>query len=259
MFSVPFKRLIPTLFCASVALIIFIVFFSPTNNWSWDPSYYYAQLRSPIIDNDLDFRNETITNGVITKVTITGLQGSVWPIGPSIFWSPFFLLAHIYMRIAHPLKANGFYFPYIALVSLGSSFYGIIGLTVIYKTIRQYADRFISGLTIFLCLCATATFFYIFRQPIMAHTSSLLASAAFIYIYLNVSKGRLPIWTSGLLFGVFLGLNFLTRWSGILIVILPISFYISRWVVAFRAKETKTQEVIFSQLIILVFAFLVTA
>jgi len=258
MFSIPFKRLIPTLFWASLALISFFVFFSPTDNWTWDPSYYYAQLRSPVIDNDLDFRNETITNGVNTKVTVTGLQGSVWPIGPSIFWSPFFLLAHLYMKITHPLKANGFYFPYIALVSLGSSFYGIVGLTIIYKTIRQFGDRFISRLTIFLCLCATATFFYIFRQPIMAHTSSLLASAVFTFIYISVSKGRLPIRTSGLLFGVFLSLNFLTRWSGILIGILPISFYVSRLAVAIRNNETENLKAIYLQLIIFFIAFLIT-
>ena len=80
----------------SIALLFIlgmILFFRPTDNWSWDPSFYYAHIRSPIIENDLDFRNETITSGVETPETVTGLQASAWPVGPSILWSPFSVLA----------------------------------------------------------------------------------------------------------------------------------------------------------------------
>jgi hypothetical protein len=91
-------------------------FFGPTDNWSWDPSFYYAQLRSPIIEHDLDFRNETVTGGIVTRYTEKGLQGSAWPIGPGILWSPFFLVAHGLVAVMAPAYATGFSFPYIALV-----------------------------------------------------------------------------------------------------------------------------------------------
>lgn len=43
-----------------LVLCSIFLFFGPTDNWSWDPSFYYAQLRSPIIDGDLDLSQEVI-------------------------------------------------------------------------------------------------------------------------------------------------------------------------------------------------------
>jgi hypothetical protein len=120
------------------SFLAMIVFYGPTNNWSWDPSFYYAQLRSPIIDNDLDYRGETKTSGIVMPYTATGLQGSPWPIGPSIFWSPFFMLAHLIVRIIDPMKATGLSSPYIAMVSFGSALYGIAGIFILYRICRYY-------------------------------------------------------------------------------------------------------------------------
>ena len=66
-----------------LALIGILIWYGPTDNWTWDPSFYYAQLRSPIIENDLDFRNETITTRIEMPTTATGLQGSPWPVRPA--------------------------------------------------------------------------------------------------------------------------------------------------------------------------------
>jgi hypothetical protein len=110
-----------------------VVFFGPTDNWRWDPSYYYAQLRSPIIDKDLDYRNETDTSEIKTTYTVTGLQHSPWPVGPAILWSPFFFIAHAFETIVSPMSATGFSAVYISLVSLGSALYGLLGVFLIYR------------------------------------------------------------------------------------------------------------------------------
>lgn len=88
---------------ATACLLLVIAFtYGPTDNWSWDPSFYYAHMRSPIIDGDLNFYNDTQTPGVEIPPTATGLQPSIHPIGPAILWSPFFLVAHLITTISHP-------------------------------------------------------------------------------------------------------------------------------------------------------------
>ena len=232
-----------------------IIFYGPTDNWAWDPSYYFAQIRSPIIENDLDFRNETQTLGIVTKVTVTGLQGSSWPIGPSILWSPFFLLAHLFVSIINPAKATGFSSPYIALVSFGSAMYGLAGLFVLYKICHHYGSKDISILTVLLSLAATPLFYYIFRQPLMAHsTGFLVAALLFLYFILLMEHQTSRKW-SGLILGVLLGLNFLVRWSGILFIIFPITFFSSQMIKAIRVKETIEVRYLVGQIFVAVACF----
>lgn len=235
-----------------------LVFFGPTDNWSWDPSFYYAQLRSPIIENDLDFRNETITGGLEMQFTATGLQHSPWPIGPSILWSPFFLVAHILVLLVNPQQATGLSAPYVALVSLGSGLYGAFGVLVIYRICRFFGGRYLSLLTSILSACATPLFFYIFRQPIMAHTTALLATGLVVWIYLLLQHNQLPVRKSGLLFGVFLGLSFLTRWSGLLIGVFPLAFYVGLMQRAIKEKDGAAMKAVSLQILILAGSFLST-
>jgi len=232
-----------------------IIFFGPTDNWSWDPSYYYAQLRSPVIDNDLNFRNETITNGVITRKTVTGLQASPWPIGPSIMWSPFFLLAHILVVIIDPSKATGFSFPYIALVSFGSFLYGLMSLIIIYKISQLFGNRFISAIAILLCMGATPLFYYTFRQPIMAHTTGLLASSVLFLYYIRITEYQLYSEWSGFIFGVLLGLCFLTRWSGVLFAVFPLTYFASQIIRAIQTNNYSKLPLVLQQIIIMITIF----
>jgi hypothetical protein len=110
----------------------FVVFYGPTDNRRWDPSYYYAQVHSPLIDRDLDFRNETDTGQIETKVTVTDLQHSPYLIGPSILWSPHFVGANIFTLAFRQVSATGFSAPYITNVSLGPALYGLLGIYVVY-------------------------------------------------------------------------------------------------------------------------------
>ncbi len=184
------------------------------------------------------FRDETVTQGIATEVTVTGLQGSPFPVGPSILWSPFFLLAHLIVIIINPAKATGFSFPYIALVSFGSSLYGLAGLFVVYKACRYYGGKFISILTVFLTLAATPLIYYIFRQPIMGHTTIFFISALLYLTYIFLTENRIRRNWSGLLFGVLLGLSVLMRWSAILFIIFPITYYTSQIIQAMKAKDS---------------------
>lgn len=247
-----------TAFFIVVGLVGMIVFFGPTDNWSWDPSFYYAQLRSPIIENDLDFSNETIITRGGTRKTVTGLQHSPWPIGPSILWSPFFLVAHLVVLIVRPSLADGFYFPYITLVSLGSAIFGIVALIMIYRICRYFGNKSISVVTTLLCLGATPLFFYIFRQPIMAHTTGLFASASIVLVFIVLADNQQLKNRSGLMFGVCLGLNFLTRWAGVLLAVLPLTYFIDKFLIANREKNFLEIKSILRQILIMGVTFVLT-
>lgn len=241
-----------------LVFVSMLIWYGPTNNWSWDPSFYYAQLRSPIIENDLDFRNETKTSGMATPYTVTGLQGSPWPIGPSIFWSPFFLIAHILVLIIDSSKATGFSSPYIAMVSYGSALNGLVGLYVLYRLCRHFGERFIALLTVLLCFGATPLFYYIYHQTIMAHSTGFLVSTITFLVYILLTRGEMSGKWSGLIFGVLLGLNFLMRWAGLLFVVFPLTFYIYRFINAFKAKDTSQIRSLVIQIVVAGVSFCLT-
>src|SRR3989344_8141745 len=85
-----------------------------------DAVYYYATLRSIIIDNDLDFKNEyeyfhNITSNftgnrkipiIPDKDEITQKFPAKYPIGSAIFLIPPFLLTHNLIIILHKLGVN---------------------------------------------------------------------------------------------------------------------------------------------------------
>jgi 4-amino-4-deoxy-L-arabinose transferase-like glycosyltransferase len=251
------KRWVPRLVILA-SFISMLVYYGPTDNWSWDPSFYYAQLRSPIIEHDLDFRPETKTSGIEVPYTATGLQGSPWPIGPSILWSPFFLVAHAAVLLIDPAKTTGFSSPYIALVSFSSALYGLAGLWVLYRTCRLFTGKYISLITLFLCLGATPLFYYIFHQTFMAHAAGFLVAGVMFLYYILLSEGKVERKWGGLALGVLLGLNFLMRWAGALFVVFPIMYFTSRYIREIRAKNTHGQKALVLQGLVAAASFLLT-
>jgi hypothetical protein len=253
----PASRRIWTLLLVLGATLCMLVYFGPTDNDAWDPSFYYAQLRSPIVDRDLDLRGETNTRNFTINPTVTGLQGSAYPLGPGLLWSPFFLGAHLLTRIFLPAQANGYSFLYISLTTLGSGLFGVLALLLIYRLCRFFAPAGLACLATLMCLFASPLFFYIFRQPVMSHTTNLFASAGMLLAYLYLDEdARLERW-SGLIFGVWLGLCFLTRWSGIILAILPLLHFGSRLVRARRSGERQAVKSTLLQAAVMAGSFLV--
>ncbi|NTV64608.1 MAG: glycosyltransferase family 39 protein [Oscillochloris sp.] len=243
---------------SAVSICLLLVFFGPTDNWSWDPSFYYAQIRSPIVEHDLDFRNETHTGAFELPYTETGLQESPWPVGPSVLWSPFFLLGHGLMRLIDPAHADGFDALSLVSTMLGSIGYGLVGLMLIYAIACRLADRFAALIATALCCAATPLEFYLVRQPIMAHTTGLFSAALMLWIYLDLADGEQPEWLSGLLFGVTLGLCFLTRWNGLLLAAVPGIYFLTYLRRAVISRSPALAWLVLAQSAILVVAFLIT-
>lgn len=111
-----------------------------------DGNGYYAWLVSPVIDGDLDFTNQfqradplfqTLifeTDGRVRAemLTPTGHVGNQWSVGPAVAWAPWFLVAHGGVLAARaagaPIPADGYSWPYVWLVAVGTVVYGMLAL-----------------------------------------------------------------------------------------------------------------------------------
>src|SRR6187402_3385991 len=65
-------------------VVFWLLYGVPLQNLSWDPSLYYAHVRSPLIDGDLDFRNDGLPSELVASHTRTGLAPSIWSAGPAL-------------------------------------------------------------------------------------------------------------------------------------------------------------------------------
>jgi hypothetical protein len=248
----------PIFFAIIICVIIIIILYGPTDNWSWDPSFYYAQMRSPLIDNDLDFRDETLPPNGISDVTVTGLQPSQWPIGPGLLWSPFFLAAHLLVLITHQSDTSGLSLPYVAFVSAGSMLIGLLGGMITYRICRYFGGLRISILSTLAAIFASPLIFYIFRQPIMAHSTSFFSSAFLLLASILALKGELPLKWTGFVLGVAVGLSGLLRWTNALQAIIPMGVFVILAIDSWKLKDQQQMRAILLQVAVFFGAALLT-
>jgi hypothetical protein len=181
-----------------------------------DGREYFVQLRSLIIDHDLDLANENAAFGV------RGTAGN-FAFGAPLLWAPFFLLAHVWLGLLNLAGAewprNGFFNPYQRAIGLGSLVYGSIALVLIYRLVRQYFSRALaSGATIAVALGSFVAWYLVVDNS-MSHAVSMFAVTLFIYSWQR-TRGEETVGRWALL-GALAGLMSLVRWQNVLFVVLP--------------------------------------
>lgn len=230
------------------ALIILLIWMLlvPISNpriYAVDEVGYYVYLRSLYFDHDLDFENEYRTldalnpkSGIAAALLkpgpikdggrlnpVTGLYGNVAPIGAALFWSPFYVIADICVRVARLLgatvAADGYSKPYILSVCYASSLYGLLGLLLCYKFARDYATSFASTLASITIWLASPLVFYMIVQMPWSHATGFFAVAAFLSFWHSTrTQRRLRDWA---ILGVLAGLMTLVREQLILFLVVP--------------------------------------
>ena len=111
-----------------------------------DGNGYYGWLVSPIVDADLDFTNQFrradplfqqlvfAEDGAVRLevITPTGRVANQWSVGPAVLWAPWFMAAHLGVTVARLLgatiPADGYSWPYLWSVSIGTVVYGMLAL-----------------------------------------------------------------------------------------------------------------------------------
>jgi hypothetical protein len=153
-----------------------------------DTVYYYIYLRSMVFDQDIDFRNELEhywgPGGMFTPVTGTGLPGSVWSVGPAIFWSPFYLAAH---ATAPEGEDDGYSSAYGLSVYVANSLYALVGLWATSLLLLRFVSPRAAALGVLAVMLSTQMTYYIWPLYPESHSVSFASTAVFLYLY--VSRG----------------------------------------------------------------------
>jgi hypothetical protein len=212
-----------------------------------DGVYYYAMIRSLVIDGDLDFQNEYehfhqeasafTGNPKIPKIpaanSITGKLPNRYPIGQPIALMPFFGLAHVVSlllsAIGLPVAVDGYSIIYQLFTGLGSLLYGFLALIVIYLLGRRWFDSYsfdrfsynsataIAG-TVGIGL-ATPVIYYMTMEPLMSHTTSMFFAALFVLVW-YIARTK-PSFSTAIGLGFLGGMIALTRYQDVLFLLIP--------------------------------------
>jgi hypothetical protein len=162
---------------------------------------YYAYARAILIQHNLHFE-EDWRHGNLNfaesrlradgrllpqNYTKTGYVGNLFAVGPAILWFPFLLLAHLFVLTCNlfggHIPADGFSFPYLLAMAIGTATYGFLGLLLAFSLARKYVAEkwaFLSTLGIWF---GSSLPVYIYFNPAWSHAHSAFAVSLFLWYW----------------------------------------------------------------------------
>ena len=204
-------------------LLLLLLFHIGFERASSDGRSYFVQVRSLVMDWDLDFANDETAFG--------GHGARQYAFGAPILWSPFFVLGHIWLYALNAanlmpdlggvVRLDGYYFPYQRAIGLGTLVYGFIGLVLIYKVVRRYCSQNLASLST-LGLCSTSFLvWYLTVDNSMVHGVSMFATTLFLFLWHQHrdTPARIP-WTK---LGIAAGVMMMVRWQNVAFAVFPIA------------------------------------
>lgn len=202
-----------------------------------DAIEYYVYDRSLYFDHDLEFTNDyqgfydrnplglaKFKEGFIDKRNPHGNAINNGPCGSAILWAPFFLAGDLVARTLRSLGANvqadGYSWPYIWSVSVGSAIYAGIALMLTYRLARRLTDRIAAFWASLIIWLGTPALFYSHLAPTYAHATSWFAVAAFLTLWYGTRERRSwPAWAA---LGALGGLVAMIREQDAVFLLVPV-------------------------------------
>ena len=223
-----------------VLVVSFVVFmaamFKPWIHGA-DGVRYYAYLRSAAIDGDLDFEDEFShypdAAGVLRRDPRTGRVANAVACGSAVLWAPWFLAAHAGVKIARlagaSVAADGYSAPYVVAVCLGSTFYALAGLLLLYGALRRWAGQGAALTAVMGVWLASPLVFYMCSHPSMSHANAFFCVCALLAACVRWGESESFAAWAGM--GALAGLATLARFDNLLWLALPAAQWISWFVV----------------------------
>ena len=152
---------------------------------------YYALLRSPVIDHDLDFGNDFAGLGAQPVLSSEGEVTARTPIGTALLWLPAFLAAHAAATVASWIgdaSNDGFGVLYQSAATSTSYVAGVIALVLIERLLRRRHNAALAFVAVIGIWLATPLRFYMVANPFMSHAASVLAATAFTLAWLRARR-----------------------------------------------------------------------
>ena len=217
----------------------------PEYSFGVDDAHYYSYMPSILLDGDLDFSNEYQLTGLLVRQdpkareerTPIGKRPNVFPVGPAIFWTPFFLLAHLMAGVAG-LPQNGFDRIYTHLVGAGNLLYACTGLYLCFRFCSLFFHRMLALISTIVLLFTTPYLWLFFRSYLLtSEPLSLACIAAFLVLLHHLQRSTADEGTSPdarhgtrwLFAGLLLGAMTMVRFHNAVAGIVPAVFFVLQW------------------------------
>lgn len=196
---------------------------APVPRLDADAVEYYSHLRSLYFDQDLDFANEFRHFGILDRgdkrqLTATGHRRTIFAVGPSLMWLPFYAAGDAVARVRGTTE-DGYSAVHIRAVTLASLFYGICGLLLVFSVLRDLFDRSVAFWTTFLLLYGTFLYWYVVHEPVMSHSVSFFFASLVLAVWWKGHEGLTR--RRALTLGLLIGISATVRWQNGVLLLLP--------------------------------------
>jgi hypothetical protein len=210
-------------------LVLLLLFHMGFHRASSDGRSYFVQVRSLVMDGDLDFANDEAVFG--------GRGARQYAFGAPLLWSPFFVAGHAWIlglnAVGGHFAADGYSYPYQRAIGLATLVYGFFGLILIYRVLRAYFPRGMSAIAT-LGLCSTSfLIWYLTADNSMVHGVSMFATTLFLFLWHRWRGG--PTLVQWAWLGAAAGLMATVRWQDGVFALLPVADLL--WT-SWRARRT---------------------
>jgi hypothetical protein len=169
---------------------------------------YYAYARAALIQHNLQFEDDwrhgnlsfaqsrLAPNGQLRpeEYAQTGYVNNLFTVGPALLWFPFLLLAHFFVLTSHlfgaHIAADGFSWPYLVAMAVGTAIYGFLGLLLAFSLARKYVQEkwaFLATLGIWF---ASSLPVYMYFNPAWSHAHSAFVVALFLWYWDRTRPAR---------------------------------------------------------------------
>jgi hypothetical protein len=209
-------------------VLLFFQFASWKNNRAiiHDVTSYYGYLPAAFIFDDLNFRfAENLPadepKDLLWFSTLPGGQRfQKMTLGLAYFYSPTFVVAHIYTYFDRKWNRNGFSFPYQFALALNTLLVGLLSLQLMRKILNIYFNDKLTALLLIICFAATNLPYYISVSPGTSHIYSFLLVCAIILIILRFNEQ--PNLSKLIILSLCVSLIVLIRPTNLFLALIPV-------------------------------------
>jgi hypothetical protein len=191
-----------------------------------DGIFYFAPLRSLVVDFDLDFENEYRVLGAepgYFQRTPTGRLPNNYSVGPALLWLPAYLLAHA-LGLLGLYRPTGFGYPYFTAIATATTIGGFAGVVFVFRLLRRYFEESAALPAALLVWLATFHVWYMVFEPSMSHAFAM-ATVAGLLLFADVgARGSRRFFLGG----AASGLVALVRWQNVVFVPAALALVLSR-------------------------------